>query len=98
MLPILERLGLKAGNDFYLAHCPERIDPGNKKYLLKDLPRVIGAFIKEIAKCFDRMGIDITEVIKGAATKPFAFMPHYPGCGVGGHCISVDPYYLIENG
>lgn len=35
-------------------------------------------------------------VINGAATKPFAFMAHYPGCGVGGHCIPVDPYYLIE--
>ena len=42
------------------------------------------------------MNIDITEVIKGASTKPFAFMAHYPGCGVGGHCIPVDPYYLIE--
>lgn len=54
------------------------------------------AFVNEMAKSFDRLGIDITEVIRGASTKPFAFMPHYPGCGVGGHCISVDPYYLIE--
>ncbi len=60
------------------------------------------AFVNEMAKSFDMMGIDITEVIKGASTKPFAFMPHWPGCGVGGHCIKVDPYYLIskakENG
>jgi len=146
--PILEKSGLKAGKDFYLAYCPERVDPGNKKWNVNNLPRVIGAlsseglkeasefyrsitssevlelnslkaaeatkimentfrdiniaFVNEMAKSFDIMGIDITEVIKGASTKPFAFMPHWPGCGVGGHCIKVDPYYLIsrarENG
>jgi len=146
--PILEKSGLKAGKDFYLAYCPERVDPGNKKWNVNNLPRVIGAlskeglkqaaefyrsitssevlelnsvkaaeatkimentfrdiniaFVNEMAKSFDMMGIDITEVIKGASTKPFAFMPHWPGCGVGGHCIKVDPYYLIsrakENG
>lgn len=42
------------------------------------------------------MGIDLINVIKGASNKPFAFMAHFPGCGVGGHCIAVDPYYLIE--
>lgn len=140
--PILEKSGLICGEDFYLCFCPERIDPGNKKFKLKDIPRVVGginkesterainfynsildsevlglsspevaeavkimentfrdiniAFVNEMAKSFDRLGIDITEVIRGASTKPFAFMPHYPGCGVGGHCISVDPYYLIE--
>ena len=146
--PILEKSGLKAGEDFYLAYCPERVDPGNKKWNVNNLPRVVGAlssgglkqaadfyrsitssdvlelnsvkaaeatkimentfrdiniaFVNEMAKSFDKMGIDITEVIKGASTKPFAFMPHWPGCGVGGHCIKVDPYYLIskakENG
>lgn len=146
--PILEKSGLKAGKDFYLAYCPERVDPGNKKWNVSNLPRVVGAltkeglklsaefyrtltssevlelnsvkaaeatkimentfrdvniaFVNEMAKSFDKMGIDITEVIKGASTKPFAFMPHWPGCGVGGHCIKVDPYYLIsrarENG
>ena len=146
--PILEKSGLKAGKDFYLAYCPERVDPGNKKWTVENLPRVVGAlsseglkqaaefyrsitssevlelnsvkaaeatkimentfrdiniaFVNEMAKSFDMMGIDITEVIKGASTKPFAFMPHWPGCGVGGHCIKVDPYYLIsrakENG
>ena len=45
---------------------------------------------------FHKMGINVENVIDGAATKPFAFMPHHPGCGVGGHCIPVDPYYLIE--
>ena len=140
--PILEESGLKAGKDFYLVHCPERIDPGNKKWTIKNIPRVVGginrestkiaaefyrsiidaeilklssvkaaeatkivenafrdvniAFVNELAKSFDNLGIDITEVIKAASTKPFAFMPHYPGAGVGGHCIPVDPYYLIE--
>jgi len=54
------------------------------------------AFINEMAKSFTKLGIDITHVIAGAATKPFAFMPHYPGNGVGGHCISVDPYYMMS--
>jgi UDP-N-acetyl-D-glucosamine dehydrogenase len=140
--PILERSGLKAGKDFSLAHCPERIDPGNRKWGVHNLPRVVGgvgvgsakraadfyrkiidaevvelssvkaaeatkimensfrdvniAFMNEMAKSFDSLGIDVTEVIRAASTKPFGFMPHYPGCGVGGHCIPVDPYYLIE--
>jgi len=54
------------------------------------------AFVNELAKSFDHIGIDITEVIRAASTKPYAFMAHYPGCGVGGHCIAVDPYYLIK--
>lgn len=140
ILPILEKSNI---NKFYLAHCPERIDPGNKDFTIERIPRVIGginkessdqacefyddiissgdvvqlssvkaaeatkimentfrdiniAFINEMAKSFDKAGIDILEVIKGASTKPFAFMPHYPGAGTGGHCIPIDPYYLIE--
>lgn len=139
VLPILK----KSGKSFFLAHCPERIDPGNKKYILGNLPRVVAgidskstsktvefykriidapitalssvkaaeatkimentfrdvniAFVNEMAKSFDKAGIDILEVIKGASTKPFAFLPHYPGAGVGGHCIGVDPYYLIAS-
>ncbi len=54
------------------------------------------ALVNELAQSFDKMGINLIKVIKGAANKPFAFMPHYPGCGVGGHCIPVDPYYLID--
>ena len=137
-LPILKKSNV---NNFYLAHCPERIDPGNKNFTIGRIPRVVGgidkessikafefystmikpvirlksvkaaeatkimentfrdvniAFINEMAKSFDKAGIDILEVIEGASTKPFAFMPHYPGAGVGGHCIPVDPYYLIE--
>lgn len=143
VLPILEKgSGLKAGRDFYLAHCPERINPGDKKWTVKNIPRVVGgleknslqkavsfyesiisapikpmgslkeaesvkvvensfrdiniAFVNELARSFSRLGIDVVNVINGASTKPFAFMAHYPGCGVGGHCIPVDPYYLIE--
>lgn len=54
------------------------------------------AFVNELAMSFNLLGIDIMNVIEGASTKPFSFLPHYPGCGVGGHCISVDPYYMIE--
>jgi len=141
--PILEKGSkLKVGKDFYLAHCPERINPGDTKYDVGNIARVVGsnssagleqavafyssiidapikpmqslkeaeavkivencfrdvniAFVNELAMSFSRLGIDIKNVIEGASTKPYAFMAHYPGCGVGGHCIAVDPYYLIE--
>ncbi len=144
VVPILEKLsGLKAGQDFYVAHCPERINPGDSKWHVGNIPRVVGglddkslaralefysliidaplkpmggleqaeavkivensfrdiniAFVNELAKSFTHLGIDVVQVIDGASTKPFGFMPHYPGMGVGGHCIPVDPYYLIEN-
>lgn len=143
ILPILEEAsGLKGGVDFYLAHAPERINPGDFTWNVENINRVVGsleevglqkavdfyesiltasvkkmnslkeaeavkivensfrdiniAFVNEIARSFTRLGIDVVNVINGAATKPFGFMPHYPGCGVGGHCIPVDPYYLIE--
>ena len=143
VLPILEANGkYKVGRDFELAHCPERIDPGNTKWNVRNIPRCVGsvtpkgaqraakfyrsiitgevrvmksikeaeatkiientfrdiniAYVNELAKSFDVLGIDVHDVIQGAATKPFAFMPHYPSVGVGGHCIAVDPYYLIE--
>lgn len=141
VLPILaDREGLSID----IVHCPERVNPGDKKWTVQNIPRVIGgatkdatsrgkefyekildtnvmemgsikeaeavkilentfrdiniAFVNEMAKSFDKLGIDITNVITGAATKPFSFMPHFPGNGVGGHCISVDPYYMIERG
>ncbi|MDA1060784.1 MAG: nucleotide sugar dehydrogenase [bacterium] len=142
ILPILEKSGLKGGKDFHLAHCPERINPGDKKWNINNIPRNIGAlsekglkkakifyktfvkaeiktlksikaaeaskiientfrdiniaYVNELAKSFDALGIDLIEVIEAASNKPFSFMPHYPGCGVGGHCIPVDPYYLIN--
>jgi UDP-N-acetyl-D-glucosamine dehydrogenase len=143
VIPILEKnTALKAGEDFYVAHCPERIDPGNTNWDVETIPRVVGslekigltkamdfygsiliskvkpmnnlkeaeavkiienvfrdiniAFVNELAMSFQRLGIDVVNVIEGAGTKPFAFMPHFPGCGVGGHCIPVDPYYLID--
>lgn len=52
------------------------------------------ALVNELKRIFTPMGIDIWEVIEAAKTKPFGFMPFYPGAGVGGHCIPIDPYYL----
>ncbi|MCX6766430.1 MAG: nucleotide sugar dehydrogenase [Candidatus Moranbacteria bacterium] len=140
--PIFEKAGWKVGETVFISHCPERINPGDPKWNVTNIPRVVGsfdeegleksvkfyesildgqvmpmktireaeaakiiensfrdvniAFVNELAKSFDLMGIDIVNVIKGASTKPFAFMPHWPSRGVGGHCIPVDPYYLIE--
>ncbi len=54
------------------------------------------ALVNEIAKSFDVLGIDLKETIDASANKPFGYMPHWPGCGVGGHCIAVDPYFLID--
>lgn len=64
--------------------------------LLENIFRSVNiALVNEMARLCDRMGgIDIWEVIDAAATKPFGFMPFYPGPGIGGHCILVDPYYL----
>lgn len=140
VLPILEETGLRAGSDFYLAFSPERIDPGNRQYAIRDIPKVVGGLtpvctrlaqafyaqvfrrvvpvsspaVAEMVKCYenvfrnvnialvneltllcDRMGINMWEVVDAAATKPYGFMPFYPGPGVGGHCIPVDPYYLL---
>lgn len=143
IIPLVEKeSGLKIDKDIYLAHCPERINPGDPKWNVSNINRVVGAnspeslsravdlyeslidatikpmqslkeaeavkvvensfrdiniaFVNELAMSFDKLGINVVNVIDGAATKPFAFMPHYPGIGVGGHCIPVDPYYLIE--
>ena len=52
------------------------------------------ALVNELKVLFDRMGIDVWEVIRAAATKPFGFTPFYPGPGLGGHCIPIDPFYL----
>jgi UDP-N-acetyl-D-glucosamine dehydrogenase len=137
--PILEKGGLKAGVDFYLAFSPERVDPGNEKFNTRNVPKVVGGLtptcselsralysaaidtvipvssptvaemvkllentfravnigmVNELALMCDRMGIDVWEVVDAAKTKPFGFMPFYPGPGLGGHCIPVDPFYL----
>jgi UDP-N-acetyl-D-glucosamine dehydrogenase len=137
--PLLEETGLKAGADFLLAYSPERIDPGNLKYGLRNTPRIVGgiselatqlaaafyrhlvdavselsscraaemakllentfrmvniALINELATLCSDQNIDVWEVIDAAASKPFGFMPFYPGPGVGGHCIPLDPTYL----
>ncbi|MEK7510963.1 MAG: nucleotide sugar dehydrogenase [Patescibacteria group bacterium] len=144
-LAILEKLsGLKGEQDFAFAHCPERINPGDTKWDVRSIPRVLGAlgpkslarakqfyesviegsvhpmgsikeaeavkmvenafrdvniaFVNELAMSFTRAGIDLSNVLGGAGTKPFGFVPFAPGCGVGGHCIPVDPYYLIRYG
>jgi nucleotide sugar dehydrogenase len=143
-LPALEKTSGISREEFYFAHCPERINPGDSRWNVRTIPRVIGgrnresldralavyrslidaeivpmqtikeaeavkmvensfrdiniAFVNELAMAFDKAGIDIVNVIQGASTKPFGFMPHFPGAGVGGHCIPVDPYYLIRYG
>lgn len=63
--------------------------------LLENIFRSINiALVNELKVVFDRMGIDIWEVISAASTKPFGFTPFYPGPGLGGHCIPIDPFYL----
>ncbi|MGB4215462.1 MAG: nucleotide sugar dehydrogenase, partial [Thermacetogeniaceae bacterium] len=139
ILPILEKSGLKVGEDFFLAFSPERVDPGNKRYTTKNTSKVVGgvtpacldvavtfyeqtiinvvpvsspavaemtkvfentyrainiALVNEIMLLCDRMGIDVWEVVDAAATKPFGIQTFYPGPGVGGHCIPIDPFYL----
>jgi len=63
--------------------------------LLENIYRAVNiALVNELKTVFDRMGIDIWEVIEGAKTKPFGYHPFYPGPGLGGHCIPIDPFYL----
>ena len=63
--------------------------------LLENIYRAVNiALVNELKVVFDKMGIDIWEVIAASSTKPFGFMPFYPGPGLGGHCIPIDPFYL----
>ncbi len=63
--------------------------------LLENIQRAVNiGLVNELKLVCDRMGIDIFEVVKAAATKPFGFTPYYPGPGIGGHCIPIDPFYL----
>lgn len=143
VIPLLQSLtSHNISSDVEIAYCPERINPGDPKWNVSNISRVVGghtpealerayafyssiidapikkmgsikeaeavkvvensfrdiniAFVNELAMSFHHLGIDIENVIDGAATKPFSFMAHRPGCGVGGHCIPVDPYYLID--
>lgn len=140
LLPLLAKSGLKAGDDFYVAYSPERVDPGNKAYPFERIPKIVSgitpqclervvqlygeifphvhpvsttdaaemtkilenahrliniSFINEMAMLCDKLHLDVWEVIDAAATKPFGFTPYYPGPGIGGHCIPVDPSYLL---
>ena len=139
MLHRLRATGLEVGKDYFLVFAPERIDPGNARFNVRNTPKLIGgitpactelaqslyryfvdelvpvsspevaetsklventfrfiniSFVNEIALLCDRIGISVWEVIEAANSKPFAFMPHYPGAGVGGHCIPIVPFYL----
>jgi UDP-N-acetyl-D-glucosamine dehydrogenase len=139
LLPALESGGFKVGRDFFLAFSPERIDPANRHFQLRNTPKVIGGIteqctkaaallyrsivdeivpvsgaraaemvkllentfravniglVNEIALVCDKLNINTWEVIAAAATKPFGFMPFFPGPVLCGHCIPVDPHYL----
>lgn len=139
LLKILEREGAKLDTDTFVAFSPERVDPGNKDFKTKDIPKVVGgvtakstklatlfyeqflenvfpttsarvaetakllentfravniAMINEFAQICHELEIDVWDVVDAAKTKPFGFMPFYPGPGVGGHCIPLDPHYL----
>ncbi len=140
ILPILEEKSkLKEGEDFWLAYSPERVDPGNKEYVTRNTPKVLGALnddgleigkaiyqkaidsihtvsspriaemvkilentyrlvnislINELTLLSGKMDINIWEVIDAAKTKPYGFQAFYPGPGIGGHCIPLDPFYL----
>ncbi len=63
--------------------------------LLENIHRAVNiGLVNEMKIVADKMGIDIHEVIRAAATKPFGFVPYFPGPGLGGHCIPIDPFYL----
>ncbi|GAF89847.1 unnamed protein product, partial [marine sediment metagenome] len=63
--------------------------------ILENVYRCVNiALVNELKMLFDRMGIDVWEVVRAASTKPFGFQPFYPGPGLGGHCIPIDPFYL----
>lgn len=139
ILPRLQQSGLKVGEDFFLAYSPERIDPGNTRYGLRNTPKVIAGITPrcmqltkalyetvvdsiisvsstrtaELVKLFENtfravniglvnelsmmanlLKINVWEVIAAAETKPYGFTPFYPGPGIGGHCIPIDPHYL----
>ena len=141
LVPLLEKESNLNVNDFLVAFSPERIDPQNKTWNVKNTPKLVSgltkeasvkaiefyskfidkimecdsievaemakllensfrlvniSFINEISIICQKLGVDVTDVINAAATKPYGFMPFYPSIGVGGHCIPVDPIYLSD--
>src|SRR3989441_2161328 len=139
LLPLFEARGARVGESLFLAFSPERIDPGNRRFPIREIPKVVGGVtgacsematllyrqivtrvvevsspkVAELAKLYEnvfrnvnialanefalmcrRLGVNTREVIEAAATKPFGFLPFYPGPGIGGHCIPIDPSYL----
>jgi UDP-N-acetyl-D-glucosamine dehydrogenase len=139
LLLMFTEQGLSVGEDFFLAFSPERIDPGNQQFRVRDIPKIVGGVtprcsslaallyqqivtkvtqvssptVAELAKLYENtfrsvnialanefalmcshLGVSVWEVIEAAATKPFGFMPFFPGPGIGGHCIPIDPMYL----
>ena len=139
VLPILEATGATVGEDVFLGYAPERVDPGNASYSIRNTPKLVAgvtpecrrrtelgyrqivetvipcsrpmvaetaklhentfravniALANELAVMCDRLGISAWEVIEAASSKPFGFLPHYPGPGLGGDCIPVVPHFL----
>jgi UDP-N-acetyl-D-glucosamine dehydrogenase len=139
IVPRLLNNGLTVGKDVFVAFSPERVDPGNKTYGVRNTPKVVGGstpacvevvtalyepavdrvvpvsstataemvkllentfravnigLVNEMAIMCSRLGVDVWEVIEAASSKPFGYMPFYPGPGLGGHCIPIDPLYL----
>jgi UDP-N-acetyl-D-glucosamine dehydrogenase len=141
LLPILEKRSGLNRNQIFIAFSPERIDPLNEKWKLKNTPKIVAglnqesvklalafyskfidrvisveslevaetakllensfrlinvSFINEFSMFCGKLGINVSDVIAAASTKPYGFMPFYPSVGVGGHCIPVDPIYLAN--
>lgn len=139
LIPILETGSGLTVKDFHVAYSPERIDPLNKNWNIRNTPKVVAglnetskrlaiefyskfietvipveslevaetakllensfrlvniSFINEFSIFCQKLGININDVIRAASTKPYGFMAFFPGVGVGGHCIPVDPVYL----
>lgn len=139
LIPRVETMGLTVGEDIFISFSPERIDPANPTFTVRNTPKVVGGvteacqelaytfyhiivdkvvkvsstaaaemvkllentfravnigFVNEMALMCEKLGINVWEVIEAAKSKPFGFMPFYPGPGLGGHCIPLDPLYL----
>lgn len=139
IVPRLAHNGFEVGEDVFICFSPERIDPGNPTYGVRNTPKIMGGYtpncvevavalyskaidhvvpvsstraaemvkllentfrsvniglVNEMAVMCDKLDVNVWEVIDAAATKPFGFMTFYPGPGLGGHCIPIDPLYL----